>query len=295
MEQQDQTKTYFGESVEEWQKNFDSQSTKYSTADHRNGAVLSVLESLPDAHTFLDVGCGTGQLVIAAAQRGMEATGVDFADEMISRCRLNAQEASVTAAFISTSIFEFEAPDESFDVISAQGLIEYLSLPQLDEFFELTARLLRPGGALVVGSRNRLFNLVSLNDFTQMEAKLGLLDTLASEAIALQTSSSQADAMDALSAHERLDAQPDSHPRTNIGVDVRYQFSPADLIARLRAHGLTPRTLIPIHFHGMPVSIKQTNPELHSSLAELVGRIAPDDQRLVPFCSTFVLHVRKDV
>jgi hypothetical protein len=58
----------------------------------------------------------------------------------------------------------------------------------MEDFFDRAAAMLRPGGALVVGSRNRLYNAVSMNRFTEMERKLGVLDRLTAEAIAIQTS-----------------------------------------------------------------------------------------------------------
>lgn len=85
---------------------------------------------------FLDVGCGSGQLVINVASRGIEAEGSDFFDEMA-------------------------------------------------QFFNRCYDMLRPGGYLVVGSRNRLFNIFSLNEFTTLEVSLGIMNVLLSKAVAL--------------------------------------------------------------------------------------------------------------
>ncbi|TAN63277.1 MAG: class I SAM-dependent methyltransferase [Magnetospirillum sp.] len=294
VEQQDQTRQYFRSAAEVWQARAAGISGTYSLIEDRNRAALAVVESLPGARRFLDVGCGTGQLVIAAAGRGLEAEGVDFAEEMILQCEENRKAAGVVAKFVAGSFFDMDAADAAYDVISAQGLIEYLSSGQMTEFFRRCHRMLKPGGALVVGSRNRLFNVVSLNDFTRIEAALGTLGALVAEAAALHGSVSQAEAFTALRRYERIDPQPDSHPVTGIPVDARYQFSPADLVYRLRCCGYTPQTLFPVHFHGLPLAIKAEHPDLHSQFASILSDLAPRDQRIVPYCSTFVLDVRKN-
>lgn len=294
MDQQRQTQQYFRSAVEGWQSKSTNESGGYSIIEGRNRAVLSILETVDGAKKFLDVGCGTGQLVLAAARKGLEAEGIDFAEEMIAQCEANRRTAAVDARFSCCSFFDMVASDESYDVISAQGLIEYISLEQLEQFIARCFKLLRPGGALVVGSRNRLYNTLSLNTFTLLEKEMGVLDALVAESVALQKVSSQEAAFATLLQHERFDPQPDRHPGTGINVDVRYQFSPADLAARLRRGGFVPRTLFPVHFHGLPSFVKGEHPEIHAQLARLMETTYPADPRLLPYCSTFVLDVRKE-
>jgi hypothetical protein len=52
--------------------------------------------------------------------------------------------------------------------------------------------------------------------------------------------------------------------------------------------------VFPVHYHGLSPAVKSGNPEFHSRLAQAAAEIGTADQRLVPFCSTFVLEVRKD-
>jgi len=53
------------------------------------------------------------------------------------------------------------------------------------------------------------------------------------------------------------------------------------------------RVLFPIYFHGLPGAIRKARPDLHFQLANAVAEFTLRDQRLTPFCSTFVLHVTK--
>lgn len=144
--QQTQTLSYFSSHADDWQ----SKATQkdYSVIDNRHAAVLAAIEQHGNVKRFLDVGCGTGQLVLAVAQRGIEAQGIDFAPEMIAKCEQNKQEAKVAAKFECGSFFDMPLSDGAFDVISAQGFIEYISLEQLDVFFATCFQALASGGLL---------------------------------------------------------------------------------------------------------------------------------------------------
>lgn len=293
MEQQEQTKEYFRIAAEDWHQKSEDGRSDYSALEGRRHAVLSVLAEAKNARRFLDIGCGSGQLVIAAAQAGLEAEGLDFAAEMIAKCEANRKEAGVEARFTEGSFFDADLPDESYDIISAQGFIEYFSPADMMLIFKRCFKLLRPGGSLVVGSRNRLFNAASMNAFTKVETALGTLTDLVNECVALHTSESQEAAFEALREHEREDPHPESHPATGVPVDVRYQYSPADLTGRLRKCGFAPAAIFPIYFHGLPGAIRKARPDLHFQLANAVAEFTLKDQRVTPFCSTFVLHVTR--
>jgi SAM-dependent methyltransferase len=293
MGQQDQALQYFRSAALDWQSKAVNAPGAYSVIEGRHRAVLAVVDDMAGAGRLLDVGCGTGQLVIAAAQRGLSAEGIDFAEEMVAQCEENARQAGVSARFTCGSFFDAEFEDGAYDVISAQGFIEYISLDQTDQFFRRSARMLRPGGALVVGSRNRLFNALSLNEFTRLEAEMGTLDALVVEAITLRSHPTAGPLFAALRRHERLDPQPDHHPVTGIPVETRYQYAPADLIYRVRRCGLTPAALFPVHFHGLPPQVSAEQPELHSRIALAAAEIGLRDHRLVPSCSSFVLEARR--
>jgi 2-polyprenyl-3-methyl-5-hydroxy-6-metoxy-1,4-benzoquinol methylase len=295
MTQQSQTQDYFRSAALDWQNKSVNPSGIYSVIEGRNGAVLDEIERHGQVRRFLDVGCGTGQLVIAVARQGIASEGIDFADEMVVQCESNAREAGVAARFIKGSFFDAEFDAGSYDVISAQGFIEYISPAETDEFFRRCVTLLRPGGALVVGSRNRLFNAFSLNEFTRMEAEIGVLGTLISEAIALQQNPDPEAAFRALRRLERIDPQPDCHPITGIPVETRYQYAPADLLYRLSKAGLTTATLYPVHFHAFPSGVKTEQPRLHSEVAHLATKVGLRDHRMVPFSSSFVIEARREV
>ena len=290
--QQEQARSYFHHSARDWHSSAEAQPLQYNVIQARNRAALDIISRVSSVSDFLDIGCGTGQLAISVAKLGIRSVGVDFAPDMIRVAEENNKRENAGALFVCSSLFEVQHSPASYDVISAQGVIEYISLDELEIFFSHCSAALRSGGSLAIGSRNRLFNVVSLNSFTEMEMELGTMDLLVREAICLQ-SSAAGELFANLTKHERIDRQPSRHPHTGIGVDVRYQFSPAELIRRARGHGFSPDAIYPIHFHAFPGSFKDEHPNLHAEIAGFAEQAGLRDHRLVPHSSSFVLDLRK--
>ena len=293
MNQQKQTLNYFNKNAADW--NSKASSGQFSVIDNRHNAVLEVMKKYKERGRFLDVGCGTGQLAIEAAKNGWNSVGVDYAEPMIEICKENSALSEGNVEFQCGSIFDFQINASEYTVVSAQGFIEYISLEELDTFLSLVSRGLEVGGAVALGSRNRLFNLHSLNEFSSLEMRLNTVHMLMRESIVLQSAGTQVQALEQLGELNYEYDHPDTHPETGVKVDKRIQFSPSDLIKRLVRHGLVPTGIFPVHFHGLPLSL--TGDEmlrtLHSELAELVSKQYINSHAFVPFSSSFVLEAKK--
>ncbi len=293
--QQADTQRYFQAFAQDWQrKGAGAVPARVNIIAQRNGIVLDVLAGLEAPRRALDIGCGTGDLVFEIARRGVGVVGIDFAADMIRLCEEGrARNGAQGTRFEHVSVFDFDPRGEAYDLISAQGLIEYISPQELVALCRKVSSMLAPGGAFVVGSRNRLFNAFSLNAFTELERGLGVLDGLLRESAAL---GGAPDAMAAIAAAEKVAQpypQPDRHPATGVTVSVRYQYTPGELARLLRHHGFVPQVAYGAHYHGLPPSVAAEWPDLHTELAETVYRERRNDHRLLPLCSTFVLDVRK--
>lgn len=97
----------------------------------------------------LDLGCGTGDLAIAAARRagpGGTVAGVDFAEPMLARARVKAAAAGFPdLSFVPASADALPFPDASFDVVVSAFVLRSLAAIRTGAAREL-ARVLRPGG-----------------------------------------------------------------------------------------------------------------------------------------------------
>ena len=293
MSQQSETQKYFGDEAERW----DAQAKKlqYNTITDRNSSVLDSFRRHGNVKNFLDVGCGTGQLTIQISGLGVDASGIDFAPEMIDVCLKNAITANSTAKFNCASIFDISLTDSSFDLISAQGFIEYISESELTKFLGILSRILKKDGQAVIGSRNRLFNIASMNEYTQLEVEIGAIPNLLAEAIAVQMSPSQQSLFKTLSEFSFDLNRPAAHPHTGIDVATRYQYTPSELIAKFHEVGFVPSQIYPINFHPMPQSLL-TNAKLlqtKDQLSSVVASEYPNTHQFVPYSSSFVMAFTK--
>lgn len=291
--QQKEARTFFDTKASDWDDKVSGQAgLRVNVQAQRNDYVLHVIDSREETRYALDIGCGVGDLVIKMAERGINATGIDFARGMIdiAHRRLTESRAEV-AEFVAGDYFDWHVPDDTYDVISANGFIEYISFEQRDQFFRDGLRSLRPGGSLVVSSRNRLFNLWSLNDFTKRELADNTIESLLLEAMALAQGSSISDLL-ALNAAPLSDPGI-KHSDTGVAVSTRYQYTPIQLMQLIGQAGLEIVEVSPIHVHGVPPAFKEAHPEMHVLIANGLQEHAVENHVLLPHASAFMVHAKK--
>lgn len=292
--QQEETLQYFRTHAEDWQnKAKASDEGKVNVIQQRNGYVIDVIKDRrKETKSLLDVGCGTGDLVCDAAKQGINAIGVDFAQDMIELALSKAKGDRLEKAnFECSSIFDFDFSKQKFDVISANGFIEYISQNELNKFFDIVYDALAPNGSFVVGSRNRLFNLFSLNSFIHQELNESNVDALLKESIAL-ASGETIEEISRLKAAS-LQRPNTQHPKTGIDVTTRFQYTPLQLVNMLNDKGFRAIEIYPIHIHSVPPIFKDKHPEVHASISNLLQAYARQHSELVPISSSFMLHVSK--
>ncbi|MFI5030292.1 MAG: class I SAM-dependent methyltransferase [Reyranellales bacterium] len=114
--------------------------------------VLALIGDLSNTR-FLDAGCGDGALLCAAAARGAEVTGVDPDHSMLSAARKRLAAAGVRATLLEGRVEQLPFPNASFDVVAANTVLCFVS--NASSAVREMARVLRPGGRLVLGELGR--------------------------------------------------------------------------------------------------------------------------------------------
>jgi SAM-dependent methyltransferase len=108
---------------------------------------------LPLSGRILEVGCGTGGLLVAAARRGLGIEGADIASRWLVVAGARLRAAGVPARLTPADAGRLPWPDATFSAVVADSVLEHLDDPAaaLCEW----ARVLEPGGMLLLWSPNR--------------------------------------------------------------------------------------------------------------------------------------------
>jgi ubiquinone/menaquinone biosynthesis C-methylase UbiE len=111
----------------------------------------------PRPGRLIDLGCGTGRLLIHLAFRGFSCLGVDLSEAMLDVAKRKADDARVVIETLKANLVELDAvPAASFDyaacLFSTLGMIRGADNRQL--FLEHVRRILKPGGVFVLHAHN---------------------------------------------------------------------------------------------------------------------------------------------
>jgi SAM-dependent methyltransferase len=125
-----------------------------TAADARVPLVAAVMAAQP--RRILEVGCGWGELAEwVGRETGAEVVAVDLSPRMVEL----ACERGVDAR--AGDVQDLEFADGEFDVAIAAWMLYHV--PELDRGIAELARILRPGGRLVVATNSR-FHLLELRE-----------------------------------------------------------------------------------------------------------------------------------
>jgi ubiquinone biosynthesis O-methyltransferase len=114
--------------------------------------ILDMMGELAERRV-LDAGCGDGALVCAMASRGADVSGVDPDPAMLAAARSRAEKAGLRATFLEDRVERLPFPDASFDVVTSVTVLCFV--PDTAGAVREMARVLRPGGRLVLGELER--------------------------------------------------------------------------------------------------------------------------------------------
>ena len=114
--------------------------------------------------TLLDVGCGGGLIAEPMRRLGFEVTAVDASSENIGTARAHAEQQGLEIAYRAATVEQLEAGGAGpFDVVLTMEVIEHVADPEA--FVRTCARLVKPGGMMVVATLNRTLKALALGKF----------------------------------------------------------------------------------------------------------------------------------
>ena len=110
---------------------------------------------------LLDIGCGGGLLSEPMTRLGFQVTGVDASERNIGTASAHAAEQGLSIDYrASTAEALLEAGEPPFDVILNMEVIEHVADPAA--YLRDCARLLKPGGLMIVATLNRTLKALAL-------------------------------------------------------------------------------------------------------------------------------------
>ena len=103
-----------------------------------------------DKPNILDIGCGSGlPACMLGKLSNSEIIGIDIDESLVDRfnARMNVEGLSDRVKAVQCSFFEMDFPDESFDIILAEGITNIIGFKRALEEWK---QLIKPNGFLVI-------------------------------------------------------------------------------------------------------------------------------------------------
>jgi len=153
LSQQKLVDAYFQATVSEWATIYQRKEDVYARIyQQRRTVALSLVDkmALPEGAHLLEIGCGPGLTTVALAQRGYLVHAIDTLSAMTEATRNRARGVGLQTSMGDVRNLAF--PNNSFQLALMIGVTEWLD--SLGQPFKEIARVIAPGGFLIVSSDN---------------------------------------------------------------------------------------------------------------------------------------------
>lgn len=144
--------------------NFDTWKRLYQSEYPRGFLIIETLRKYaPDfkvrGSRVLDIGCGDAGAIIAFAEEGASAAGIELSDLSLQRGRLRAEDHNVKIELKKAVAEEIPFEDSSFDLVMLDNVLEHVT--DRPKTLREIRRVLKPGGLLYMVTP-KPFSLYSL-------------------------------------------------------------------------------------------------------------------------------------
>lgn len=114
-----------------------------------------------DGLSLLDVGCGGGLIAEPMRRLGFAVTAIDASSENIGTARVHAEQQGLDIGWRAATVEQLEAEGTGpFDVVLTMEVVEHVVDP--GAFLRSCARLVKPGGLMMVATLNRTLKSLAL-------------------------------------------------------------------------------------------------------------------------------------
>jgi len=146
-----------------WNSSYDNQPIPAEEMRQWLNNTLSRIQALKPQR-ILEIGCGTGMILLDIATQVESYWGTDFSQEAISRLANIIQNININVNLLTREAVDFSGiPEGYFDTIIINSVAQYFpSIEYLQQVIAGALEILAPGGSLFIGD-NR--NLLLLNYF----------------------------------------------------------------------------------------------------------------------------------
>ena len=116
---------------------------------------------------IIDAGCGAGMPLIEIKKKGFDIVGYDKAENMVLEAKENLKNNELSPDLVFCDDFENpkEVEDNSANCILGMGTFYYSK--NVNQTLLNQKKILKENGRLIFSLRNRLFDLITLNNYTR--------------------------------------------------------------------------------------------------------------------------------
>ncbi|KOV87882.1 ubiquinone biosynthesis methyltransferase UbiE [Streptomyces sp. NRRL WC-3618] len=123
-----------------------------------------LIEAIRSGEKVLDIGCGTGRFTVPMAEKGADVSGLDISRPMLDVASRKLAERGLSADLREGDMAHLPFPDASFDTVTSMLALMHVPMEDRQAVFGEVARVLRPGGRMLLGVKNSVFEEMFTGD-----------------------------------------------------------------------------------------------------------------------------------
>ncbi len=130
-----------------------------------------------DGAQVLDIGCGTGRLLLKGVEEAKHLTGVDLSSEMIKASHQNffLHNRAEKSTFLIADAYELPFEDDRFD-IALSTCVMFL-LPEPEKGLKEMIRVTKPGGTITMLNPSKKMNQMNAFEYSKAHQITGFEQT----------------------------------------------------------------------------------------------------------------------